>query len=518
MEFDIDKDADTPLYIQIRDTIEAAIIAGELKPGDKLPPVSGLARDIGVTQATVRRALQDLTDAGHACCHVGRGTFIQDATKSSEASGTPAADTSFKTSRMASATLREGDTNSLEFAARRLRMGISKALNDIIALASKPGIIHLTKGVPDPSLLPASFLQDATMETFQNSGNELLESTDPLGRYDLRQEIADRFSSTNCQISPDQVLITNGSMQAITLVAQANCEQAQSVLCETPCFKGITDTFAAMGQWVDTVTRDQHGPLPGLPERKAGSNPYLLYLCPYAHNPMGLHLSKERYSMLVEWAKRTGSVVVADEIFRELSFREPPTPSLLCELGAEQTIVVSSLSKALMTGLRLGWLISSVQRVQHLAQLKRLMDQACPSLIQGIGLTLFRSGRFDSHNRKMVEIYSRRKDTMMRALERSMPAEVRWTQPDGGFSLMLELPRGYSSIALFLSAIEKGVAFLPGPLFDIDQRFVHCVRLSYAWTDEALIKEGVELLGGAITELLRRPPGDSGLSGLGSYQ
>lgn len=82
---------------------------------------------------------------------------------------------------------------------------------------------------------------------------------------------------------------------------------------------------------------------------------------------------------------------------------------------------------------------------------------------------------------------------------------------------MLNLPQGYSSVALFLAAIEKGVSFLPGPLFDIDQRFVHCFRISYAWIDEEQIKEAVELLSGAVEELLMRPPGDSGLSGLGSF-
>lgn len=99
-----------------------------------------------------------------------------------------------------------------------------------------------------------------------------------------------------------------------------------------------------------------------------------------------------------------------------------------------------------------------------------------------------------------------------------MPEDLNWTIPDGGFSMMLELPKGYSSVALFLAAIDRGVSFLPGPLFDIDQRYVNYCRLSYAWTDDDQIKEGVELLADAVTAMLRRPAGDSGLTGLGSYQ
>ncbi len=516
VNYTIDKESDTPLYIQIRDVIQEAIRQGELQPGDRLPSVSSLAKEIGVTQATVRRALQDLSDAGQACCHVGRGTFIQNPGSAETSQG------EFRDSRrpqpLASATSPSAAHNPLEYAARRLRMGVGKALRDIMSLADKPGIIHLTKGVPDPTFLPENFLQELCRETLADKTANFLEATDPLGRYELRAEIARRFSGEGTPVSPEQVLITNGSIQGVTLVAQENREIGRRVICETPCFKGITDTFAAMGHWVETITRDSEGPMPELLNALPNGSPYLLYLCPYAHNPMGTHLSPERSALLVEWAKKTGSTIVADELFKDLSWADNNPPSLMRDLGAEQTIVVSSLSKSIMTGLRLGWIISSPGRIQQLAQLKRLNDHSAPALIQGLALTIFRSGRFDSHTAKMAAMYQQRRDAMLRALDRHMPREVSWTRPDGGFSLLLELPRGYSSVALFLFAIDKGVSFLPGPLFDIDQRFVNCCRISYAWSDEAEIKEGIELLASAVEEFISRPPGDSGLSGLGSYQ
>lgn len=516
VNYTIDKESDTPLYIQIRDVIQEAIRLGELHPGDRLPSVSSLAKEIGVTQATVRRALQDLSDAGQACCHVGRGTFIQNPGNAETNPG------EFRDSRKPvvalGATNLSAAHNPLEYAARRLRMGVGKALRDIMSLADKPGIIHLTKGVPDPALLPENFLEDICKETLADKTANLLEATDPLGRYELRAEIAQRFSAEGTPVNPEQVLITNGSIQAVTLLAQENREIGKRVICETPCFKGITDTFAAMGHWVETITRDNEGPMPNLLNQLPNGNPYLLYLCPYAHNPMGTHLSPQRYGVVVDWAKKTGSTIIADELFKDLSRADNNPPSLMKDLGAEQTVVVSSLSKSIMTGLRLGWIISSTQRIQQLAQLKRLNDHSCPALIQGLALTIFQSGRFASHTRKMAAIYQQRREVMMKALDRYMPGEVSWTRPDGGFSLLLELPRGYSSVALFLSAIDKGVSFLPGPLFDIDQRFVNCCRISYAWSDEAEIKEGIELLASAVEEFISRPPGDSGLSGLGSYQ
>ena len=510
--YTIDKDSDIPLYIQIRDLIQEAIRKGELNPGDRLPPVSWLAREIGVTQATVRRALQDLSDAGQTSCQVGRGTFIRKPEEEEPRGG----DGREKIERTHSPA-RGGDHSPLEFAARRLRMGVGTALRDIMILADKPGIIHLTKGVPDPGLLPADFLAEVTRETMARDGMSLLETTDPLGRYDLRAEIARRYAAQGLAVSADQVLITNGSLQGVTLLSQENRELGKRVICETPCFRGITDTFGAMGHWVETITRDSSGPLPELLNQFAGSGPSLLYLCPYAHNPMGTHLGAERRGMLLEWAKKTGSTIIADELFRDLCWDEVP-PSLFKDLPAEQAVIVNSFSKAVMTGMRFGWIVSSARHVQQLAQLKRLNDHSCPTLIQGMALTILQSGRYDEHNRRMAAMYRVRRDAMLRALQRYMPEGTSWTRPEGGFSLLVELPRGYSSVALFLFAIDKGVSFLPGPLFDIDQRFVNCCRVGYAWSNEAEIKEGIELLASAIEEFISRPPGESGLSGLGSYQ
>ncbi len=513
----IDRDSDTPLYIQIRDSILQAIESGSLSPGNRLPPVSSLAKEIGVTQATIRRALQDLGKAGHTECHVGRGTFITDA-NAPEAKKSQ--DKSPHSGNIPGPKKREQPAfpNPLEFAARRLRSGVSKALYDIMPLAHKPGIIQLTKGIPDPNLLPDNFIEETTQDTLKDGSMKYIQTTEAIGMYELREEIAMRFNEGGTDITPDQVLITNGSLQAVTLIAEASLQDKPGIICETPGFQGITDTFAAMGHWVETIQRDAQGPnMEGL-NRLSSGEPQLLYLCPYSHNPTGRDLSGKRHDQLVDWAQTTGSTIIADEIFKDLTYSEPARPSLLKALGSEQTIVVSSLSKSIMTGLRLGWIISSPHRIQQLTELKRLMDSACPSFIQGMGLSIFKSGKFDSHTKQMQVIYKERMETMTTTLSKLMPKGVTWSEPVGGFSMLLELPRGYSSVALLLSAIEKGVSFLPCPLFDIDQRYVNGLRLSCAWVDKNQIKEGIELLASAIEEFMSQPPGDSGLSGLGNFQ
>lgn len=514
--YEIDRELDVPLYIQIRDSIVAAMDAGRLKPGDRLPSVCTLAKEIGVTQATIRRALQDLVDAGHTECHVGRGTFIRDANAGSErvlcSYGGGSEDTGDDAERNST----RGDMR--EYAARRLRTSVSKALYDIIPLAHKPGIIAMTKGTPDEKAIPGGFLEELCRLTLERGAEHYVQATDPVGLLELRKEIARRASQDGSSVTPDMVMITNGAIQAITLIAQYYMEKRPEVICETPCFQGIPNTFAALGHWVETVRRDEEGPMVEQLERFSRQANRILYLCPFAHNPMGTNLSSKRYTYLVEWARRSGTVVIADEIFRELQFSDNEAPSLMRELGCEQTIVVSSLSKSVMSGLRIGWIIASPRLIQELSQLKKLMDCAAPTFMQGMALSLLTSGQFDLHTRRMVECYKGRMSTLVKSLQKMMPAGVRWSNPDGGFSILLELPTGYSSVSLLFNAIDMGVSFLPGPLFDIDQRYVNGLRLSTAWSDENQIKEGVELLASSIEKFLAVPPCDMGLSGMGGFQ
>ena len=172
--YTVDRESDTPLYIQIRDNITKAIDSGSLLPGDKLPSVSSLAKEIGVTQATIRRALQDLGKAGHTDCHVGRGTFITDANAPSNndtTGDTPQTESNRDRQQKAHLAV----SNPREFAARRLRSGVSKALYDIMPLAHKPGIIQLTKGIPDPNLLPDNFIEEITQDALKDGSKKYIQ-------------------------------------------------------------------------------------------------------------------------------------------------------------------------------------------------------------------------------------------------------------------------------------------------------------------------------------------------------
>lgn len=514
IKIEINKKADQPLYAQIRDSLEQAILNKTLNPGDKLPSVACFAKEVGVTQATIRRALEDLSKQGFTKCHVGRGTFIENYENRKQSEGN-APINPFKENFNV---FRNSQSRpELKFAARRLRRGISEGLKELMNLAQQEDLITFGKGIPDPGLLEPGFFEAMVKDALVENQEKYINSADCQGLIELREEIASRYVGKGVHITPDQVLITNGSQQAAALVAQDAAEKKQPIVCEAPCFQGITEAFAAHGNWVDTILRDEFGPIPEYLDYFTGQ-PFLLYLCPEFHNPIGTDLAQDRHDVLVQWAKKNKSTILSDEIFQDLRLEGEAPQSFYNSLGADRTIIISSVSKTLMSGLRVGWMISSASRIREFTKLKRLMDHSCPPLMQGIVAALFRSGKYNEHLLRIRKIYSERRILMLECLKQLMPEGVTWTAPKGGFSLWVTLPEGYSSIALLLSAIDKGINFLPGPLFDIDQRFVKHFRLSYAWSDEEKIVEGIEILADAVKALLHHPPGDSGLSGLGNFQ
>jgi len=510
IEIQIDRKSDKPVYAQIRDAIVAAVREGMLKPGDKLPPVTAFAQQVGVTHSTIRRALKDLIESGYVFSHVGRGTFILDPSSTHMEADTKS--TPFSPVR----SVQEG--NEFTLAARKLRMGITKSLDALRELTNRPGLIHFTAGMPDTSIMENDVLEKLVINALK-AGQDMYQvyGGPPSGMLQLREALAHRFIKDGMNITPDHILITSGSQQAVSMLAQYSLENRQRVLCETPCYMGIPNSFECLGHWVEAIPRDKEGPIPDQFNRYNDGKPSIFYLCSELHNPMGTDISPERQTTLIQWAKSQNVELIADEIFHDIRFEGPMPISILTEAGSEHTVVIGSLSKSFMVGLRIGWLITSPERVRSLVPFKRAMDLGCPPLMQGIALSLLKTGEYEAHLEKAREHYRIRRDATLESLEKYMPDGVTWTIPKGGFHMWVELPNGYSSIALFLHAIERGVAFFPGPMQDLDHRFINALRLSYGSISLEQIQEGIELLADAVKTLMKEPPRDPGLRGLGEF-
>ncbi|HOU37966.1 MAG TPA: PLP-dependent aminotransferase family protein, partial [Treponemataceae bacterium] len=220
---------------------------------------------------------------------------------------------------------------------------------------------------------------------------------------------------------------------------------------------------------------------------------------------------------VTDWARQNHALILSDEVFHDLHFEEDGVPhSFLDEPGPERVAVMGSLSKSFIAGLRVGWIISSEERIRTLTRIKKTMDLGCPPLIQGIARE-FLDTEYESHRHKVSALYRERRDRTLSALARHMPDGVTWTRPQGGFQLWVTLPAPYSSVALFLRGIDNGVAFLPGPLQDINNRFVSSFRLCYGSLAPEIIETGIERLAKTVKHYLSRPPSENGLTGLGDF-
>lgn len=495
----IDKESSTPLYIQIRESLRGDISTGVLSTGDRLPAVTAMAAERGVTAATIRRALSDLINEGLIYTHVGRGTFV--GTNPDRSTPVPAP-------------LYRGESSG--HAARRLAQNMQESLQEMLALAHKPSVIAFTRGVGSLDNVDKDVLARMTNKALEQGEDFYWDYGDPKGLLSLRTAIVEHYRKRGVELTPDQILVTNGSQQATALITQQASSTGSRVLCETPCYTGGTNAFSAFNVPIESVLRDESGPLPERFESDDDRDS-ILYLCPILHNPMGTDCKTGRRNTIIAWAKRNRALILSDEVFHDLHFEETGAPlSFLQDPGPERVAVMGSLSKSFIAGLRVGWIISTEERIRTLTRIKKTMDLGCPPLIQGIAREFLSTG-YDDHRKRVTALYRERRDQTLNALKRHMPDGVTWTSPLGGFQLWVTLPKPYSSIALFLRGIDNGVAFLPGPLQDINNRFLSSFRLCYGSLPSGDIETGIIRLAQTVKQYLSRPPSDNGLAGLGDF-
>lgn len=480
----------TPLWRRLDAAIREGIETGRYKPGDRLPSVADLARDLKISRLTVLKAFRGLEEEGLLSSQVGRGTFVSGGPAPSPApdAPVPSADAKPEVAR----------------ALRRLREGWARGLRELMGVERRPGTIDLSGGVPSPDTVPEGLLERLSRDVVRKDARRLYAYPGPAGLLEMREAVARTLSARGIPVSADEVIVTNGSQQAIALAAAWGQEEGRTVLCETPTYTGIPSAFMLFGHAVRSVPWSGEGldlrPL----EAEGRERKPLLYVCPDFHNPTGVTMSEPRRVEIAEWAKRTGALVVDDQIFREMRFEGREPASLYSLLAPGRRILVGSVSKSFMTGLRIGYLVADLPLVADLLPYKRSMDLGSPSLVQAIAAAFLNEG-YASHLEAMRSYYRVRRDAALEALAEHMPEGTTWTRPEGGFQLWVTLPDGASSIALFLQGIERGVAIVPGPAHDVDGGCLSSFRLGYGHGTPAKIRQGVRRLADAAKAVLSSP-------------
>jgi 2-aminoadipate transaminase len=383
-----------------------------------------------------------------------------------------------------------------ELFAARTRGGVGEGIAEILALLAVPDLISFAGGFPDPRTFPreraaallAEFAQTREASAFQYAPTRGLAG--PLDAIAGRIEVLQGRRPAD-----DELLITSGAIEALELVGKAFLDAGDLVVVEGPTYLGALMAFRGFSAEVAVIPIDDDGLQVDELDRRltAGLRPKLLYSIRDHQNPAGVSLSGDRREALVELARRHGFLVFEDVAYRELGFGDESLPSLW-SLAPDVVVQAGTTSKTFFPGVRLGWAAAPSAISAQLVSAKQNTDQCAGALGQRLFEEYVRRGWIDEQLAGSRSLYRRKCERMLAALERTMPAGVRWTTPAGGFFSWLTLPDGGDAALLARRAVEAGVGIVPGSLFFPDGRGGDNVRLSFSLVDESAIDAGIARL------------------------
>jgi len=499
MQIPLDRDKAVPLARQIQAHLERLIAERLLAPGVKLPATRELAHSLGVNRATVALAYEELVAAGWARAHVGQGTFVAGPPDGVTAPPAPAAAPPINWSGLLSRSARivEADTERARAVAPRV---------------GGDTLISFAGGMPDSGLFPTDAFRRVLNEVVRDEGASLLQYY-PVGGYPpLRRYLATYLLRFGLEARAEDILIVNGSQQGFDLIARTLLDPGDTVAIEQPTYPRAMQVFRSFGAQLVPVDRDEAGPRVELFERVLERHaPKMFYCQPSAHNPTGLTMRRDVGVRLLAAAARHQVPIVEDGFDGSLYYGERP-PGPLKALDRDGVVIyIGTFSKILFPGLRLGWLVAPPGVAERLQAAKQLADLHTSALIQAAVHRFCERKLLDRHVARVAAEYARRRAVLLAALKRRMPEDVSWTEPHGGFSLLLTLPSGLDAAGLLPQAIERGVAFTPGAAFWVDGAGERTLRLSFSSVTMVQIEDGVKRLADVIRSARRQPARQDGL-------
>jgi len=401
--------------------------------------------------------------------------------------------------------------------AQRTHTLTSSVIRELLKLAQQPDVISFGGGLPAPECFPIPHIQRACERTLNTHGRFALQYSATEGYQPLREMIARHVSRYGLHATADNVLITSGSQQALDLIAKLLINPGDRILVEAPTYLGALQAFNVFGAEYVSAPTDADGLQTAHLEEALQAGPKFMYILPNFHNPGGFTLVHDRRKELVRLADKYGVPIVEDDPYGQLRYEGEHLPPLFVldrmtrgvradngyHLG--NVIYLSTFSKTLTPGLRLGWIIAPREVIAKLVQLKQGADLHTSTFTQVVAYETARGGFLDQHIKFLREVYRERRDVMLTALAERFSASVSWTRPAGGLFVWMRLPRGMDSHVFLQAALERKVAFVPGGAFFAPdwpgEEARRYLRLNFSSTPPEKIRAGVARLAEAFAAL-----------------
>jgi 2-aminoadipate transaminase len=384
-------------------------------------------------------------------------------------------------------------------AARAAAVGGSP-VRDILAVTARPEVINFAGGLPAPGLFDDEGIAAAFRAVLEETPERALQYSTTEGEPALRTAVAARTTARGLATGADDVLVTTGSQQALSLLATALIEPGDTVLVENPCYLAALQAFAFAGARVVPVPCDEAGIDPAaLDGLVALHRPKLLYTVPTFQNPTGRTLPAGRRAAIAEVAGRRGLWIVEDDPYGELRFEGERAPWIATYPGAEdRTVLLGSFSKVMAPGLRLGWLRGPAALLRACAVAKQAADLHTPTVNQLAAARYLADSDLDAHVARVAGVYRNRRDAMLAGLADALPEGSGWIRPEGGMFVWAKLPEGYDTGELLRSVVAHDVAYVPGAPFFAAEPDVSTLRLCFVTQSPDEIAEGLRRLKGAL--------------------
>ncbi len=491
---DLERGGEISLTQQLVSRISELVDSGELEPGEKLPATRALAADAGINHLTAVRVYRRLAELGYVTAAVGRGTFVRRNVPVAPGSGGGA---------------RESDDWQHGLLAPRPLSYADDMLRDSLHTPHTSDAIPLAAGFPDPALCPSGELAALAADIAREDPAAVTGYLEVEGLRELRERLAELGRDAGYATRADEILVTSGARQGIDLVARALLGPGDVAVIESPTFAGTLASLQATGARVLPLPVDAEGAdIDALERILARHEIKLVALQASCQNPTGADLSPARRERLVELARTRGFFVLDDGVYATMRFEGEPLPRLRAA-APSHVIYVDSLSKTIGGGLRVGWLAASGPVFDRIVALKMDSDIHTAALPQHLGARYLRGERHHESLARSLPVYRRRRDALLRALQRHLGDDAAWRTPVGGHHVWVTLHDAVDERALYAEALRAGVTFLPGGAVQVEKSTRTSMRLSFGLADPAEHDEALRRLAGALREVRRRGRGSA---------
>ncbi|MBA4379690.1 MAG: aminotransferase [Anaerolinea sp.] len=398
------------------------------------------------------------------------------------------------------------------YANRTQRMG-SSIIRELLKWTEQPDIISFAGGLPAPEVFPVKQFKEACNTVLDEFGAQALQYSTTEGYRPLREMIARHATRFGIEITPDNILITSGSQQALDFIGRVFINLGDHIVVESPTYLGALQAWNAYGAQYISVPSDENGMVVNELEKALRVGPKFIYVLPNFQNPTGTTLSLERRKQLVELADRYGVPIIEDDPYGQLRYEGEHLPSVVT-LDSQyrgdngtytgNVIYLSTFSKILAPGIRLAWVVAPQEVIRKLVMAKQAADLHTATFNQMVAYEVGKHGFLDEHVKFICATYKERRDVMLETMDEIFPSEVRWTHPEGGMFLWGILPQGMDAAEVLKIAIQKKVAFVPGGSFHPNGGGENTMRINFSFCSPEVIREGITRLGLTLRELVKK--------------